>query len=91
VLTDAASKTLRWQVRHSVVWGPAMPIARPLCPNCRTTMMLARISPDGPGFEFRSFECPECERVSIERIAIDPITVPERPRTQAKPRSMSPP
>jgi predicted RNA-binding Zn-ribbon protein involved in translation (DUF1610 family) len=33
--------------------------------------MLARISPDGPGYEARSFECPECGHVVIERAAMD--------------------
>jgi len=35
--------------------------------------MLARISPDGPGFEVRSFECPECNHVVIEGVATDPL------------------
>jgi hypothetical protein len=33
------------------------PLERPPCPKCHTSMMLARISPDGPGFENRSYEC----------------------------------
>jgi transposase-like protein len=46
-----------------------MLIARPPCPNCGATMMLARIAPDGPGFELRSFECPNCEHTFAERVA----------------------
>ncbi|HKH02198.1 MAG TPA: hypothetical protein VKB08_15935 [Bradyrhizobium sp.] len=35
--------------------------------------MLARITPDGPGYEARSFACPTCAHVVIERVATDPI------------------
>jgi hypothetical protein len=46
---------------------------RPICKRCATRMMLARIMPDGPGFETRSYECPKCQRVYIERLA-DPLS-----------------
>jgi hypothetical protein len=36
-------------------------------------MMLARITPGVPGFEVRSFECPECEHSNVQRVAIDPM------------------
>jgi hypothetical protein len=36
-------------------------IVRPECPKCGTEMMLARIMPEGPGEERRTFECPMCE------------------------------
>ena len=35
--------------------------------------MLTRISPDCVGFEARSFECPKCDHVVIERVATDPL------------------
>ena len=34
---------------------------RPGCPKCGTQMLLARIVPDSPGHELRTFECPMCE------------------------------
>jgi ribosomal protein S27AE len=34
---------------------------RPPCPKCGTTMMLTRIEPDAPGYDRRTFECPQCE------------------------------
>jgi hypothetical protein len=33
--------------------------ARPECPDC--TMYLARIEPDKPGHDLRTFECPRCQ------------------------------
>jgi len=36
-------------------------------------MMLARISPDGEGYELRQFECPKCNHIVVERVATDPI------------------
>jgi hypothetical protein len=38
-------------------------IHRPVCPNCRAHTMLARIMPARVGFDFRTFECPQCEHV----------------------------
>jgi len=35
-------------------------IVRPACPQCGHRMMLARIEPDSPGYDRRSFECPDC-------------------------------
>jgi hypothetical protein len=40
--------------------------ARPQCPECKTQktqMYLARITPDEPGFDLRTFECPRCRHV----------------------------
>ena len=48
-------------------------IERPTCKRCGIRTMLARITPDGPGYEARSFECPTCAHVVIERVATDPI------------------
>jgi hypothetical protein len=36
-------------------------IDHPLCPECGSTMWLARLSVDGAGRELRKFECPVCE------------------------------
>ena len=36
-------------------------IDHPLCTECGSKMWLARVAPDGPGREFRQFECPVCD------------------------------
>jgi len=47
------------------IYQPATPetdaIMRPACPRCGTSMMLARIEPDSPGHDRRTFECPNCD------------------------------
>lgn len=34
---------------------------RPRCPKCDARMLLARIFPDNPGYDRRTYECPHCE------------------------------
>jgi tRNA(Ile2) C34 agmatinyltransferase TiaS len=46
---------------------------RPVCERCGTRMMLARIEPYGRDGESRSFECPKCDHVQVERTPTDPI------------------
>ena len=41
----------------------AQEIAHPKCPNCGAQMWLARIEPDQPDYDRRTFECPECDHV----------------------------
>jgi hypothetical protein len=41
--------------------GIAIAIACPECPKCGTQMMLARVMPESPGHEQRTFECPMYE------------------------------
>jgi predicted RNase H-like HicB family nuclease len=36
-------------------------IELPWCPKCSMQMDIARIEPDGPGFDRRTFECPTCQ------------------------------
>jgi DNA-directed RNA polymerase subunit M/transcription elongation factor TFIIS len=36
-------------------------ILRPACPKCSTQMHLARIEPEKPGYDLRTFECPRCQ------------------------------
>ncbi len=36
---------------------------RPECPKCATQMYLARIEPEKPGYDLRTFECPMCQHV----------------------------
>jgi hypothetical protein len=38
----------------------------PACPKCGARMWLARIEPDAPGHDKRTFECPQCEDVVSE-------------------------
>ena len=33
------------------------------CPECESPMLLARIDPEGPTFELRTFECVKCNHV----------------------------
>ena len=54
-------------------------IDRPICKRCGIRTMLTLISPDGAGFEARSFECPKCEHVVIERVATDPLETAKGP------------
>jgi ssDNA-binding Zn-finger/Zn-ribbon topoisomerase 1 len=36
-------------------------ITRPPCSKCGTVMLLARIEPEKPDHDKRTFECPKCE------------------------------
>jgi predicted RNA-binding Zn-ribbon protein involved in translation (DUF1610 family) len=41
---------------------PSQPgFGHPTCPNCGTRMWLARIEPDKPDHDLRTFECPQCD------------------------------
>jgi DNA-directed RNA polymerase subunit RPC12/RpoP len=46
------------------IFKPATPystaIVRPPCPKCGSQMWLARIEPDAPDYDKRTFECPKC-------------------------------
>jgi hypothetical protein len=44
---------------------------QPVCNHCGIGRVLARIMPDR-AFDVRSFECPKCYRVLIERVPTDP-------------------
>ena len=52
---------------------PLSAIEQPRCPKCHIKTRLARITPGGPGFEIRSFECPHCEHAIVQRVAADPM------------------
>jgi hypothetical protein len=56
-------------VRH---FHLANAIDQPVCKHCGIRMVLARIMPDGV-VDVRSFECPKCYRVLIERVPTDPM------------------
>jgi hypothetical protein len=36
-------------------------------------MMLARITPGSPGYDFRSFECAKCDHVETRMVCKDPM------------------
>jgi transposase-like protein len=46
-------------------------IHRPACPKCHALMMLVRIMPARMGFDFRTFECPQCEHVHEVLVATE--------------------
>ena len=56
-------------------------IHRPACPNCLTHMMLARIMPARPGFDFRWFECAKCNHVLEVLVANETFGSPFTPAT----------
>ena len=41
-------------------------IVKHRCPKCRTPMWLARIEPDEPNYDRRTYECLECTRSITE-------------------------
>lgn len=41
-------------------------IDRPMCPRCGAQMWIARIEPDEPDHDRRTFECPECDHSVTE-------------------------
>jgi len=41
--------------------SPSQVIERPACPRCGNRMMLARIEPDKPSHDKRTFECFDCD------------------------------
>jgi ribosomal protein S27AE len=46
-------------------------IHRPACPKCSALTMLARIMPARVGFDFRTFECPQCAHVHEVMVATE--------------------
>jgi hypothetical protein len=53
---------------------PAIPlrlIACPTCPKCGARMELARIFPDRPGYDQRTYECPKCEYELTELVRFE--------------------
>jgi hypothetical protein len=52
---------------------------RPLCPQCQTTTMLARITPGPSSFDIRTFECLACDHV--HQVVVDLGDPMKSPRT----------
>lgn len=49
------------------------PNDRPMCPDCKHKMVLARISAGRRGFEMRTLECSTCKRTENILMAVDPM------------------
>jgi hypothetical protein len=50
-------------------------IERPGCTKCNhNRMLLAKLEPGPPGFEYRIFECQKCGGIHTAVVASDPMT-----------------
>jgi hypothetical protein len=45
---------------------PSQDVEHPNCPKCGTPMWLARIEPEKPHHDKRTYECPACDNVVSE-------------------------
>ena len=45
----------------------------PRCPHCQARMRLEGISPAPPGYDLRTFECAQCDRISTRLVPTDPM------------------
>jgi hypothetical protein len=70
-------------MRLSHLISPNIDEGRPQCPTCGTRMWIARIEPDEPGYDRRTFECPECDRELVEVVNMD-----KRARASAYPGTL---
>ena len=41
-------------------------IDQPSCPKCGSGMLIARIEPDAPDHDLRTFECPACQHAETK-------------------------
>jgi hypothetical protein len=48
-------------------------VSAPSCSQCATRMLLVRISPDRPGYERRTYECPWCPREMTEVFRVNEL------------------
>ena len=53
-------------MQHSYVQSARHEIAHPACPVCGAPMWLARIEPDRPDHDKRTFECKACGKTTAE-------------------------
>jgi hypothetical protein len=47
---------------------------RPFCADCEAPMILARLEPDGPGFDLRTFVCLMCAATESIVARVAPAT-----------------
>jgi len=52
-----------------------LPIHRPRCPDCQMRMVTADVMPGPAGFEYRSYECPNCAHTETRIEDSDPLDV----------------
>ena len=55
-------------MRREKIARPTILILHPNCPNCGARMWLARVEPDEPDHDRRTFECPECNYSITETV-----------------------
>ena len=53
-------------MQHSYIRQLQQEIEHPRCARCGAPMWLARIEPDGPSLEKRTFECQVCQYEAID-------------------------
>jgi len=53
---------------------PLSTLERPRCQHCQTRTILGRTAPGPAGYEFRTFECPRCDRVQRTLVVSDPMS-----------------
>lgn len=53
---------VRWETNMATTSAPlTIALGCPTCPQCGKRVLLARIIPDRPGYNRRSYECPRRE------------------------------
>ena len=50
-------------MRHFELVRPTQKLELPKCSKCGAQMWLARIKPDKPDHDKRTYECPQCDHV----------------------------
>jgi hypothetical protein len=68
IITDAVvGQQWEAQVPQSDIINPQRAlIDRLFCPKCGSAMWLARVEPDKPDHDLRTFECPNCEHTETK-------------------------
>jgi endogenous inhibitor of DNA gyrase (YacG/DUF329 family) len=65
----ALPRILTWELEMATLTTiPPSVIACPTCPKCGDRMSLIGISPDRPGCDRRTYECPRCQHEVTEVI-----------------------
>jgi hypothetical protein len=64
---------------HSLPATPPSRLEHPRCPHCQARMTLESISPAPPGYDLRTFECANCERISTRLVPSDPMKTGDAP------------
>src|ERR1700737_3213841 len=60
---------------HALSAGPPLSvIERPRCQHCQTRTILRRVAPGPAGYDFRTFACPNCDRVQRTLVVSGPMS-----------------